>query len=370
MQNRIFLSPPFVGEPERLAALDALDSGYVAPCGPAVDRFEAALQSIAGRPAAAVSAGTAALDLVMHALGVSRGDVVISSSLTFIATIAPAAHRGASPVFVDSSPDSGVISPSLLEVALAAHPSAKCVVAADIYGQCCDYDALERICARFSVPLVIDAAESLGASCRSRPAGAAGAASIFSFNGNKIATTSGGGAVLAPSPDFTDRIRWLAQQAKEPAPWYEHRSLGFNYRLSNISAAIGCAQLSRLDSIIAAKRRIFGFYRSLLSPIATPFPCGDFTRSTRWLSVFILPSRDLRDALSAALAAADIESRPVWKPLHLQPVFANCPSFGGSVSQDLFERGICLPSGAGLSDADLRRIASVISSTLHLPPPS
>ena len=202
------------------------------------------------------------------------------------------------------------------------------------------------------MPLVVDASESVGATCRGRPAGCAGRGAVYSFNGNKLITTSGGGAVLSRDPGLVARARWRAQQARENALWYEHREVGYNYRLSNLLAAVGCAQLDRLPEIVRRKRRIFDFYRALFSRMPNPpvpFPCGAFTSSTRWLSVFLFPTEEERDALAARLAEADIETRPVWKPMHLQPVFQGCRVYGGAVAEDFFRRGLCLPSGAGLT---------------------
>jgi dTDP-4-amino-4,6-dideoxygalactose transaminase len=287
---------------------------------------------------------------------------VVASSLTFVATVGPAVHRGATPVFVDSDPSTGLISIPLLRRALR-NSRPKCVIAADLYGQCCDYDALEALCAEHGVPLVVDAAEAVGATCKGRPAGHAGVAAVYSFNGNKIITTSGGGAVLSRDPEIVDRARWRAQQAREPVPWYEHREIGYNYRMSNLLAAVGCAQLDRLPEIKRRKRRIFEFYNGLFGQShlpALPFPCADYTGATNWLSVFLFPSEPLRDKAAARLAAANIECRPVWKPLHLQPVFAGCRVQGGAVAEDFFRRGLCLPSGAGLTRAELARIARAI----------
>ena len=376
MQKRIFLSPPWVGEPERAAMSAAFDSGYVAPCGPMVDAFDRRLGELAGTQAAAVASGTAALDLLMEELKVGPETIVIASTLTFIATVGPACHRGAQPIFVDSDPLTGTISIPLLEQALRAVARKQkaagrkkrqiLVLAADIYGQCCDYDALEELCNTYQVTLVVDAAEAVGATCRNRAAGQAGCAAVYSFNGNKIMTTSGGGAVLSRNPEIVARARWRAQQARENAVWYEHREVGYNYRLSNLLASVGCAQLDRLPEIIRRKRKIFDFYQGLLcgdkrpGHQITPYPCGDFTQSTRWLSVFIFPSEAARDAASARLTAANIESRPVWKPLHLQPVFKKCRVYGSAVAEDLFRRGLCLPSGAGLTRGQLTRIADAL----------
>ena len=374
MNKRIFLSPPWVGEPERAAVAAAFDSGYVAPCGPLVDTFDQRLGALAGQSAAAVASGTAALDLLMAELDVGPDTTVIASSLTFIATIGPAVHRGATPVFVDSDPATGTLSIPLLEKALKSFrrthaKSAKnvhdlVVISADIYGQCCDYDAIASLCDQYEAAYIVDAAEAVGATYRGRPAGHAGLAAIYSFNGNKLITTSGGGAVLSRNPEIVARARWRAQQSRENAVWYEHREVGNNYRMSNILAAVGCAQLDRMPEIIRRKSRTFSFYSELFARHdalgIVPFPCGDFTESTRWLSVFLYPTEAERDAAAARLTAANIESRPVWKPMHLQPVFKRCRAYGGAVSEDFFRRGICLPSGAGLTRRQLDIIAHAL----------
>lgn len=364
MQKRIFLSPPWIGTRERKLVAQAFDSGYVAPCGPMVDAFDRRLGALSGQHAAAVASGTAALDLLMAELGVGPRATVVASSLTFVATVSPAVRRGAKAVFVDSDAATGTISIPLLEHALAEVRRPAVVVAADIYGQCCDYDALESLCARYRVPLVLDAAESVGATYKGRPAGLAGMAAVYSFNGNKIVTTSGGGAVLSRDPELVARARWRAQQAREPVVWYEHREIGYNYRMSNLLAAVGCAQLEHLPEILRRKRRIFEFYGRLFGHgrlPALPYPCADHTRPTNWLSVFLFPSETIRDKVAARLAAANIECRPVWKPLHLQPVFAGCRTYGGEVAEDFFRRGLCLPSGAGLTKADLARIERALA---------
>ncbi len=364
MAKRIYLSPPWTGVRERALVSKAFDSGYIAPCGPMVDMFDSRLQALSGQHAAAVASGTAALDLIMAELGVGPRTTVIASTLTFIATVGPAVHRGAKTVFVDSDPDTGTVSIPLLEKALSNVRKPAVVIAADLYGQCCNYDALEAACARCGARLVLDAAESVGGSWKGTPAGLAGTAAIYSFNGNKIVTTSGGGAVLSRDPEIVKRARWRAQQAREPAAWYEHRETGYNYRMSNLLAAVGCAQLDRLEEIKRRKKRIFKFYCRLFGQShipALPFPCADPEGSTRWLSVFLFPSESVRDKVAARLAAANIECRPVWKPLHMQPTFAGCTVYGGQVAEDMFRRGLCLPSGAGLTQTSLSRIAKAIA---------
>ena len=360
-QERIYLSPPWTGESERRRVEDAFDSRYIAPCGPMVDEFERRLAAMSGLSAAAVSSGTAALDLLMDEFDVGPGTFVFAPSLTFIATIGPAVRRGATPVFIDSDPATGTMSPSLLDAALARRRAASprsplIVVAADIYGQCSEYDSLEAVAASHGATLLVDAAESVGSAFNGRPSGAAGAAAVYSFNGNKIITTSGGGAVVSNDPAITDRARWRAQQSREPVVWYEHREVGHNYRLSNLLAAVGLAQLDRLPEIKRRKIATFERWRRILDGRASPFPCSPRVDPTRWLSVFLFESESARDEMAARLSAENAESRPVWKPLHLQPVFAGAEMHGGEVCEDFFRRGLCLPCGAGLTEEEWTRL--------------
>ena len=367
--KRIFLSPPFAGKAERAAVEAAFDSGYLAPCGPQVDEFERRLASLAGVPeAAAVSSGTAALTLLADDLRISPRDVVFASDLTFVASVSPFARTGAEIVLVDSSPLTGNIDLALLEAAISERARAReagtrfVIVAVDLYGQCCDYDALESIAARYDATLIVDAAESVGAFWKDRPAGSAGTAAVYSFNGNKIVTTSGGGAVLSRDPEVVRRARWRSQQSREKCEWYEHRELGRNFRLSNILGAFGIAQLNALPDILARKKAIREFYMKVFSGSdVVPFPRDPGTRANNGLSVFLYPDAKSRDEAAARLASDNVESRPVWKPMHLQPVFADAPFVGTGVSRDFFNRGICLPSGAGLDDASLSRISSILS---------
>ena len=390
--GRIFLSPPSVGAKERAAVKRAFDSGYVAPCGPQVDEFERRLAALAGRRyAVAVSSGTAAIDLVMAELGVDSSWTVIAPTLTFIATVGPAFHRGARLVFVDCDA-TGNIDVALLEEALESyrvdvgshrvqvgshrvkvgscrgynqtlidpnltlnHPKTL-VIGVDLYGACCDYGAISKLCRRYGAIFVDDAAEAVGATWKGKSAGSAGLAGIYSFNGNKIVTTSGGGAIVTDDRGLAERAKKRAQQSREKCAWYEHKEVGYNYRLSNILGALGIAQLDRLPAILEKRRANFEWYaKNFPGDVMVP-PEG----SNHWLTVGLLPSRRERDAMSRALAAADIESRPVWKPMHLQPVFAGCRVFGGEVAETLFDRGICLPSGTDLSSADFRRIAGAL----------
>lgn len=356
-KSRIFLSPPFVGAAERAAVARAFDSGYVAPCGPQVDEFERMLAKLAGRKyAVAVSSGTAAIDLLMAELGVDETWTVFAPTLTFIATVGPAFHRGAKLVFVDSDA-TGNIDVSLLEDALESLRAKKAlVVSVDLYGNCCDYGAIAKLCRKFGAVFVTDAAEAVGAMREGRPAGSAGLAGVYSFNGNKIITTSGGGAIVTDDRGLAERARKRAQQSREKCVWYEHKEVGYNYRLSNILAALGLAQLGRLPAILRKREANFKWYaKNWKGDLLAPTPGAN-----HWLTVALLASRRERDRLLRRFAAADIEARPVWKPLHLQPVFAKCRVFGGEVAEALFERGVCLPSGTGLKSGDFARIAACL----------
>lgn len=359
--KRIFLSPPWVDEAERAAVGAAFDSGYVAPCGPLVDRFEQELAACAGRKyAVAVSSGTAALDLIMAHLGVDSTWTVVAPTLTFVATVGPAYHRGARLVFVDCD-HTGNIDVVRLEEALACVTSSPetekgkvLVLGVDLYGRCCDYRAIARLCRRAGAIFVADSAEAVGALENGRPAGSAGLAAVFSFNGNKIVTTSGGGAVLTDSKRLADHVRKLAQQSREACVWYEHKEVGYNYRMSNLLAGVGLAQLKKLPVILEARRRNHAFYRE------QGLDCLPPGTGNHWLTVALMASQHERDQLLKRFVAANIESRPVWKPMHLQPVFKDVPVFGGDVAADLFARGICLPSGTGLTAQDRERIAACL----------
>jgi dTDP-4-amino-4,6-dideoxygalactose transaminase len=364
---RILLSPPHLDGDERDLLLDAIDSNWIAPLGPHVDAFEAELAERAGRRCAvALSSGTAALHLGLLTLGVRPGDEVVVPTLTFAATANAVTYAGATPVFVDADPATWNLDVDLLEAELrgradADRPQPAAIVPVDLYGRCVDYTALLPVCERFGVRVLEDAAEALGATHAGRPAGAFGEAAAFSFNGNKIITTSGGGMLVTDDQALADRVRHLATQAREPARHYEHRDIGFNYRLSNLLAAVGRGQLARLDAKVARRREIFATYRKALGDLpgvafAPDDPAGE---QTRWLTCLTLDSdtRVSRDALIDGLAAEGIEARPVWKPMHLQPVFADAPNVGGDVAADLFERGVCLPSGSAMTDAEVDEVA-------------
>jgi dTDP-4-amino-4,6-dideoxygalactose transaminase len=357
---RVYLSPPHLSGRELDYLRDAIDSNWVAPLGPHVDAFEAETSELTGVPhALALSSGTAALHLALVVLGIGAGDEVACSSLTFSASANPIRFVGATPVFVDATEETWTLDPELLRQALEERPQIKAVVAVDLYGQCCDYDAIRALCTERGVALVQDAAESLGATYREEPAGAQGDLAVFSFNGNKVITTSGGGMLVSRNDDWIAHARKLSTQAREPAPHYEHTEIGFNYRLSNLLAAVGRAQLEVLPDRVAARRRINARYRELL-PDVEFMPEADYGTGNCWLTCVLLPDPE---RVRLALEQEDIESRPLWKPMHLQPVYEDAPVYGGEVSARLFERGLCLPSGSALGEDDQRRVVETLLAT-------
>ncbi|MGA7757513.1 MAG: aminotransferase class I/II-fold pyridoxal phosphate-dependent enzyme [Ilumatobacteraceae bacterium] len=365
--GRVFLSPPDVGSAERAALLRAFDSGWVAPVGPELDAFEAELAAFVGWPGVvAMSSGTAALHLALAVHGVNPGDEVIVSTFTFAATANAVTYVGATPRFVDSDAATWNMSPELLADELAAMradgrlPAA--VVVVDLYGQCADYDEIVPLCVEYGVPVIEDAAEALGASYRGRSAGTLGDCGIFSFNGNKIMTTSGGGAFASPDVAVADRVRYLATQARQPAVHYEHTEIGFNYRLSNLLAAMGRAQLDRLPEMSVRRRSINAFYRRALGGVTGLSFMPTVDGWNGWLTCVTFDDARVRDRVQSALAAVDIESRPLWKPMHLQPVFADAPARVDGTSEHLFTHGLCLPSGSALTDGQVERVISVAAA--------
>jgi dTDP-4-amino-4,6-dideoxygalactose transaminase len=364
--SRVSLSSPHLGTTERGLLLDAFDSNWVAPLGPHVDAFEREFAELVKMPhAAALSSGTAALHLALKGVGVGPGDEVLVSSLTFAASANPVVYCGARPVFVDSELTSWNMDPALLATELAERARRgnlpKAVVVVDLYGQCADWGPISEQCRTHGVPLIEDAAEALGATYRGKPAGSFGDVSIFSFNGNKIITTGGGGMLVATSPEIVVRTRHLATQARDSAPHYEHSSIGFNYRLSNLLAAVGRGQLKVLPERIAARRANNAAYKAAFAhlPGVSFMPIASWGEWNGWLTVITVdPARAGvdRETIRTALEADQIESRPVWKPMHLQPVFRECRSVGGAVSERIFEQGLCLPSGSNLEASDRARV--------------
>ncbi len=376
LSQRIWLSSPHLGEEETAFVEDAFRTNWIAPLGPHVDGFEREVAAYAGvAHAAAVSSGTAAIHLALLLLGVRPGDTVFCSSLTFVGSCNPILYCGAQPVFIDSEPESWNMSPVALERALAWSRREgrlpRCVIIVNLYGQSADMDALLPVCERYGVPVLEDAAESLGARYKGRASGSFGSIAVYSFNGNKIITTSGGGMLMANDSEVVQHARKLATQAREPAAHYEHVELGFNYRMSNVLAGIGRGQLRVLEQRVAQRRQVFENYRAALAgqPLDwMPEPAG--CRSTRWLTCFTLRGPDAgerRDLVLRALERHSIEARPVWKPMHQQPLFRGAPYFAHGdedVSARLFEAGICLPSGSNLTGEQQERVIEQLRRAL------
>jgi len=371
---RVLLSPPDVGEDERNAILEAFDSGWIAPVGPDVDAFEKefAERLGGGHHAVAVASGTAALHIALVCIGAGPGDEVLLPTFTFAATANVVKYVGARPVLIDSSPQTWTLDPDLLAEEVRRRSLAgrapKAVITVDLYGQCADYDPIVSVCAEYGVTLISDAAEALGATYRDRPAGSMGEMAAFSFNGNKIITTSGGGMLVTRSHDLASHAKYLSTQARQPVIHYQHEDVGFNYRLSNLLAALGRAQLRGLDRKVASRRRNNKRYVEGLSglPGIRFMPVADYGVPNFWLTCVTIDPAEFgtdRDGVMGALEAGDIESRPTWKPLHLQPVFAGEEAIGGQVSADIFEQGLCLPSGSNLSDQDLDRVVTIVTDT-------
>lgn len=368
--SRIYLSPPDVGPEDRAALLRAFDGGWIAPLGPEVEVFESRLADATGRAhAVALSSGTAALHLALLLAGIGPGDRVLVSTLTFAATVNAIRYVGAEPVFIDSDERSWNMDPGLLETALAEDSHAACIPV-DIYGQCADYTAIEPLLAKRGTILIEDAAEALGASCADRPAGSFGEMAVLSFNGNKIITTSGGGALATDDAALAERARFMATQARDEAPHYQHSEIGYNYRLSNLLAGLGNSQLADLDRRVEVRRQHNSVYREALGdlPGVSFMPEAPGSRSTFWLTCLTIdPSRAGidREQVRLHLESEDIEARPVWKPMHLQPVFERFRVHGGDVSRRLFEQGLCLPSGSSLTDGQRQKVIDSVRAAFE-----
>ena len=350
---------------------EAITSNWIAPgVGPHLEAFEREFCSVTGAAhAVALSSGTAALHLALQLLGTGPGDKVLCSTLTFAASVFPVNYLGARPVFIDSDRVSWNMDPGLLAEALKKKAESghlpKAVVVVHLYGQCADLDPILDTCRNYEVPVIEDAAEALGAAYKGKPAGTVAEMGIYSFNGNKIITTSGGGMLVTKDAEQAERARRLADQARDPASHYQHSSIGYNYRLSNILAALGLGQLRVLKERVAARRANFDFYEGALKdlPGVTFMPEASFGSATRWLTCLTVDSEQAgvsAEQIRLALEDRNIESRPVWKPMHLQPVFKDCEVFGGAVSEDLFLRGLCLPSGSALSEEELAEVSEAV----------
>ena len=370
MPPRILLSSPHLGLDERVFVQEAFDTNWIAPVGPHIPAFEQEFCQVVGSPhAAALSSGTAALHLALRLIGLQPGDEVICSTLTFIATASPITFLGASPVFIDCEPQSWNLDPHLLELELRRRAQLgtlpKAVLLVHLYGQSADLDPILALCNRYEIPMIEDAAEALGATYKGKAPGTLGRIGIYSFNGNKIITTSGGGMLVSADPALVEQARFLATQARDPAPHYQHTTIGYNYRLSNVLAGIGRGQLKVLSDRVAARRRNFEVYTQGLAdlPGLNFMPEAAYGQSTRWLTCLTIDPDEFgcdREHLRLALEEHNIESRPVWKPMHLQPIFDGAQVIGGNVAADLFHRGLCLPSGSNLTDHDLDRVITAI----------
>ena len=372
IDEQILLSTPHMGEAERDYVEEAFRTNWIAPLGPNVDAFEIELADMVGaKHAVALSSGTAAIHLALVLLGVGPGDRVFCSSLTFVASVNPVLYQGAEPVLIDSEPESWNMSPAALERAFEVSRREgrlpKTVIVVNLYGQSADMDPIVAICAKYNVPIVEDAAESLGAKYRGKSSGNFGRIGIYSFNGNKIITTSGGGMLVTEEKQFAERARFLATQARDPAPHYQHTTVGYNYRMSNILAGVGRGQLKVLNQRVEARRAVYDRYRQAFAGAEwlEMMPEPEWSYSTHWISACVLaPDTKVTAAeIIERLSGELIEARPVWKPMHMQPLFTNCtyyPHGNESVSERLFNLGICLPSGSNLSVDQIDRVAETV----------
>jgi dTDP-4-amino-4,6-dideoxygalactose transaminase len=375
MTDRIYLSPPHMSGEEARLVSEAFATNFIAPAGPALGAFEREFSELTGfTHCVALSSGTAAMHLALKGLDLQPGEEVWASTLTFIASIAPAVHERAIPVFIDSDEATWTMDPVLLEEGLARAAKQgrrpRAVIPTDIYGQSCDLDRIVGICKSYDVPVIADSAEAVGARYRDRHAGKGARAAVYSFNGNKIITASNGGMLATDDAALAETARHLATQAREPVPHYEHRTVGFNYRLSNICAAIGLGQLRALDLRVQRRRDIFSRYVARLGGLEgiSFMPEATYGQGTRWLTVMMIdPEKNLStpEIVRLALEARNMEARPVWKPMHMQPVFSSARSIGGQVASRLYEQGLCLPSGTAMSDDDVDRISQIVRDALR-----
>ena len=376
MNNKIWLSSPHMGGKEEVYVKEAFDTNWIAPLGPHVDGFENDLCNFTGvQAAAALSSGTSAIHLALILLGVKAGDEVICQSFTFSASANPIVYQGATPIFIDSESDTWNMCPKHLRLAIedriAKGKKPKAIIPVHLYGMPANMKKIKGIANEFNIPIIEDAAEAIGSSIDNKACGSFGELGILSFNGNKIITTSGGGALIGDNEDLIKKARFLATQARDAAPHYQHSHIGYNYRMSNVCAAIGRGQMEVLDDRIAQRRSNFEYYVNRLVDIdGITFlaePDGYF--SNRWLTTILVdPSKTngiTRENIRLALENENIESRPLWKPMHLQPIFAGAPFYGDGTSEQLFEKGLCLPSGSNLTHLDLDRVLNGIINILQ-----
>jgi len=371
--KRILLSIPHMGGKEERYVREAFASNWLSTVGPNLTAFEQAFEARVGLPAVALGSGTAAIHLGLRLLDVGRGDEVFCPTLTFAASCNPVRYLGAEPVFLDSDYTTWNLDPNILEDALRQRAQRKklprAVVVVHLYGQCADMDPILELCRSYDVPVLEDAAEALGAKYHNRPAGTVGDVGAFSFNGNKIITTTSGGMLASRNAAWVEKARFWAQQARDPGIAYEHSELGYNYRMSNVLAGIGRGQLEVLDLRVQQRRAIAFRYRDAFAnlPGITLMPQASYGLHTNWLSCFLIDEDRFgcsRDAVIRALDEANVESRPVWKPMHLQPLYAGCERNGGKVAEDLFRRGICLPSSSSLTEQEQLHVINTVRRTV------
>ena len=369
--NKIWLSPPHISDNEKKYVDEAFEQNWIAPVGPHINKFEDELSIISeGFDVAVLSSGTAAIHLALVLLGVKNDDHVICSSFTFSASVNPIIYLGASPIFIDSEKDTWNMDPFLLEQAIVnqinINKKPKAIILVHLYGYPSKIEEIISISKKYDIPIIEDAAEALGSKYNNQPLGTFGDFGIFSFNGNKIITTSSGGAILSKNKEFIRKAKFLATQAREDQPHYEHKEIGYNYRMSNVCAAIGLGQLEVLETRVVKRRYIHDFYKNKLSKIESIKFLNDIDGfySNRWLTTIVLEenSKINSEKIRLELQKNNIESRPLWKPMHLQPVFNTYQALTNGVSEDLFNRGLCLPSGSNMSDQDLNRVVDIIKN--------
>ena len=367
--HTILLSIPHMGGTEQRYVQDAFDSNWLSTVGPNLSAFEADFEALIGMPSVAVGSGTAAIHLGLRLLGVGTGDTVFCSTLTFAASANPIRYLGAEPVFIDSNYQTWNMDPLLLKEALGQSARVgklpKAVVVVDLYGQSADMDPIRSACDQYTVPILEDAAEALGAFYKGRRAGIQGEVAAFSFNGNKMITTTGGGMLASPNRAWVEKARFWSQQARDPGLAYQHTEMGYNYRMSNVLAGIGRGQLQILDVRVLQRRAIAFRYRDCFSDLRgiDLMPQAPYGLHTNWLSCFLIDEVKFgctRDCLIGALDDAQVESRPVWKPMHMQPLYVGCKCYEGEVAADLFRRGVCLPSSSSLPEEDQLRVVNVV----------
>ena len=368
-KNKIWLSPPHISDNEKKYVDEAFSQNWIAPVGPHIDRFEEKISKISNDfGVAALSSGTAAIHLALILLGIKEDDIVICSSFTFSASVNPIIYQGAKPVFIDSETETWNLEPVLLEKAIKDYVKSgkkpKAIILVHLYGYPAKINEILNISNKYDIPIIEDAAEAIGSKYNNQPLGTFGEIGIFSFNGNKIITTSSGGALISQNKKYVEKAKFLSTQARDDFPHYEHSEIGYNYRMSNVCAAIGVGQIEVLENRVEKRRDIYNYYRKNLSSI----PFISFVDningyySNRWLTTILISNKSVinREDIRLELLKNNIESRPLWKPMHIQPIFNKCDAYVNGVSEDLFKRGLCLPSGSSMNENDLMRVVQII----------